>query len=400
LSFAFEQESFRMATRSIVERKVRSALTVLGIVIGIAAIVSLVSVGEGMRGMVVEQLEQFGANKIMVMAQMQTGFGPSAQGEPLDDGDLQDIKRVRGVDIALPMFYKSLPAEFKDEVGTLQVAGVASKDAQTFFSDIQAFDLAAGRYYRSGDRNVVVIGHFVANTFTDEVKLRDRLEIKGKTMEVIGILKEMGNQQDDSMVIMPLDTMRDITGEKDEITMILVKVDNADRVADIAEDIQELLDKAHGEKTFMVMSTQQITEQVGSIMNILSITLGGIAAISLLVAGIGIANTMLMSIMERTREIGIMKAIGATSANVMEIFLIESATIGVIGGVIGCLVGIGMSKVISAASVFIGFQITTAVTPELLALSLGFSVIVGVVSGIFPARNAAKLNPIEALRYE
>lgn len=128
--------------------------------------------------------------------------------------------------------------------------------------------------------------------------------------------------------------------------------------------------------------------------------MGSIAAIALVVAGIGIANTMLMSIMERTREIGIMKAVGATDMNVLEVFLIESALLGLIGGIVGCALGMGISNVLSRISVLEGMQMKTAITPELLSAGLGFSVIVGVVSGLWPAMRAAKLNPIDALRYE
>lgn len=390
-----------MAFDSIRGRKVRSGLTVLGIVIGIAAIISLVSVGEGMRLAITEMMKQFGANKIMILPQMQAGFGPPVIGEFLTEKDLNDVKRVRGVEIAIAIFFRSLPTEHRGETTTLSISGVDVKESDKFFSDVQTYELATGRFQRPGDKYAVVIGHSIAkDVFSNELNLRDKLKIKDATVEVIGIMKEMGNQQDDTMIIMPLETIRDMTGESDEITMIFVKVSDASKADRVASSIQSKLDDAHGEKTFMVMSTKQITEQVGSITNLVSIVLGGIAAIALVVAGIGIANTMFMSIMERTHEIGIMKAIGATNANVMEIFLLESAVIGIIGGIIGCVIGVGMSSLIGAASSFYGLQIRTAVTPQLLLIGLGFSIGVGVISGLWPARRAAKLNPIEALRYE
>jgi len=398
---ALEKEFLRMAFNSIKERKLRSSLTVLGIVIGIAAIVSLVSVGEGMRLTVTEVLEQFGPNKILILPQMQMGFGPSAIGEPLKEKDLNDIRRIRGVSIAVPILYRTMPVEYKGEMQTLSVSGVDTKESRLFFLDIQAFDLEKGRFFRAGDKQVAVIGHSVVyDIFAEDVKLRDKLKIKDVSVDVIGMLKEIGNRQDDTMVIIPLDTLREITGEKDEITMILAKVDDASKVDAIAEEIQSKLDNTHGEKTFMVMTTAQITERVGQVTSTISLVLGGIAAISLAVAGIGIANTMLMSVMERTREIGTMKAIGATNADVMKIFLIESALIGLFGGVIGCLVGVGMAKAIRAVSIYYGIRIQTAVTPQLLLFSFGFSVLVGIVFGLWPARRAAKLSPIEALRYE
>lgn len=391
-----------MAFSSIKERRLRSALTVLGIVIGIAAIISLVSIGEGMRRGITDMLEQFGANKIMVMPSMQMGFGPPVIGESLTEDDLDDIKRVRGVDIAVPILFRSLPVEFNGESEVLSITGVDTEDAEEFFSDIQAFQLEAGRFQRSGDRYGIVIGYLIAkNVFSDEVKLNDRLEIKETNFEVIGIMNEMGNQQDDTMIILPLDTLRDMIDEETEITMFFIKVKDANRIEYVVDSIQKNLDDEHGEDTFMVMSTMQLTEQIGSITSMISVFLGGIAGISLLVAGIGISNTMLMSIMERTREIGIMKAVGATNKEIMEIFLIESAAIGLIGGILGCVIGIGISRVIStASSYFFGMSINTAVTPELISIGLGFAVGVGVVSGLFPARRAAKLKPVEALRYE
>jgi len=394
-------EFFVMAVHNLSQRKLRSSLTVLGIVIGIAAIVSLVSIGEGMRLMVTEQLRGFGANKIMVLPSMQMGMGTSIGGLYLTERDLDDIKDTRGVDIATGMLVKTLSVDYKDEVAALTVTGIEPEDAEKFFADVQGFEIETGRWMDTDEKYSVVIGNIAAyNLFSEDVRLKDKLEIKDTTVKVVGIMKEIGNYQDDTMVVISLETLRNIVEEEEEITMILVKVKNVEEVEEVAEDIEEDLEKTYGEKMFTVMTAQQIVEQVGSIIGIISVFLGGVAAISLLVAGIGIANTMFMSIMERTREIGIMKAIGATNRTVLVMFLTESVLIGLIGGAIGCTIGIGMSKVIDRFSSFYGIQVKTAVTLELLFIGLIFSMVVGIISGFLPARKAAKLQPVEALRYE
>jgi putative ABC transport system permease protein len=197
-----------------------------------------------------------------------------------------------------------------------------------------------------------------------------------------------------------LDDVRDPVTENDQFTIIFARAINTNTIDDVASAIQKKMDDMHGEKAFLVFTPKQLTEQIGTITNTLSLVLGGIAGIALIVAGIGIANTMLMSVMERTREIGIMKAIGASTRNVLEIFLMEAVLIGIIGGVVGDILGIVFSDIIGVVLRNYGLAFTTVVTPELLILGLAFSVGLGVIFGLLPSRKASKMNPIEALRYE
>jgi len=195
--------------------------------------------------------------------------------------------------------------------------------------------------------------------------------------------------------------MRELVGGKDTLTLIYAQVSNTDNIDNIADKIKDKLEDKYGENTITTLTSEQMAEMTSSIFSILTFVVGGIASISLIVAGVGIANTMFISVMERTKEIGVMKAIGATNYNIMEIFLIESAMLGFIGGSIGCVIGYALSvlvNVFAAGMLPITFEAT--VTLEMIALGLGFSVVVGIVSGIWPARRAAKLQPVEALRYE
>jgi putative ABC transport system permease protein len=230
--------------------------------------------------------------------------------------------------------------------------------------------------------------------------VNDKFTIKDGKVQVIGILKETGQSTYDSIIIAPIEDVQETSAEKDQYIIIFARANDPNNIDTIAKNIQEKLDDSHGEKVFQVLTTKQLTERIGTVTNMLSFVLGGIAGIALIVAGIGIANTMYMSIMERTREIGIMKAIGATNKNIIEIFLMEAALIGFIGGIIGDALGVILSEVLGAILKSYGMSFSTKVTPELLALGLGFAVGVGVFFGFLPARKAAKMNPIEALRYE
>lgn len=397
------RESLKISFDSFKHRKISSALTILGIIIGIASIISLVSIGEGLRVSVSKQLESFGSDKIIVSPSSTGGFSPTGFfGEGLKESDIEKIENINGVKIAAGVLFKTLTVKYGKEVKTTYVIGVNAKEAEKIFLDIQAFELSEGRYFKEGESGVVDIGSAIAkDMFEKEVKMGDYIFIKDRKFKVIGIMKSSGSGQDDSQVYIPLTDLTDLVGGKDSISMIFVKVSDASKINDVSKNIEKKLDKEYGEKTYSATSSQQIADRVGSIFSILSFVLGGIASISLVVAGVGISNTMFTSVLERTREIGIMKAVGATNNNVMEIFLVESALLGFFGGVVGCIVGVILSQIISIFAVgMLPVEFKTVVTLQMILIGLSFSVIVGIISGLVPARKASKLQPVEALRYE
>lgn len=399
------KESLRISFDSFRHRKISSALTILGIIIGIAAIISLVSIGEGLKLSVLDQLESFGSDKLIISPSSGTssGFGVSTLlGENLVESDVRRIENINGVKTAAGILFKSLPIKFGKEVSSSYVIGIRVEDADKIFFEMQTYELDQGRYFRDGESGVIDIGSGIAkDMFDKEVEMGDSLYIKDKKFKVIGILKSMGNGQDDASIYMSMDDLRDLTGSGDSITMIFAKVSDSSGIEDIADDIEKKLNKEYGEGTYSAISSQQIMDSVGSIISVISFVLGGIASISLVVAGVGISNSMFTSVLERTKEIGIMKAVGATNYNILEIFLVESALLGFFGGIIGCVLGIVLSQLISIVAVgALPVEFKTVVSLEMIGLSLLFAVAVGIVSGLIPARKASMLQPVEALRYE
>ena len=394
------RESLELSISSLKHRKISSALTILGIVIGITAIVSLLSVGEGLQYSVSKQLEAVGSDKIIVTAG--TDFLASFSGEGLTEDDVKMVDSVNGIETAFGVLFKMLPVTYKKQSMIGQVIGLDSKDTDRVFNTLNVWTIDSGRYFDRGEKGLAMLGKVAAeDLFEKQVSIGDSITVDGEKFKVIGILKSTANRQRDSSIFIPLDQLRELTDSKDSISIIFAQVYDVDKVTEVAGNVQKKLDDKYGEGYYQATTSEQIAQNVSSIFSVISFVLGGIASIALVVAGVGIANTMFTSVMERTKEIGVMKAIGATNYNVMEIFIIESALLGLMGGVLGCVVGYALSLVINAVAVgAIPVAFHATVTYEMIALGIGFSVAIGVVSGLWPARRAAKLQPVDALRYE
>ncbi|MCK5476460.1 MAG: ABC transporter permease [Candidatus Aenigmarchaeota archaeon] len=396
---------------SIKQRKMRSWLTMIGIFIGIAAVVSLISLGDGMQSAINEQFEKMGSDKIMVMPGGAGGVGMMnmmTSAAKLTEDDLKIIKKQSGVDVAGGMIFKSVAVKYKDKTKYSFVNGIPTDDTQDIFKDMESYEMLKGRDLKEGNDKEVLIGYDIAYTdyFDKRPKLRDKIYIMDKPFTIIGVIDRIGNSQDDSSLYVTFDAASDLFGTKDEYGIILVKVKPNVKPADLAEILKKKLRRERrekeGEESFQVQTTEQLLNQVNSLLDVINAVLIAIASIALVVGGVGIMNTMYTSIVERTKDIGIMKAIGATDSQILSIFLFEAGIYGLVGGTIGVILGYMISKSAEYITVVVLQQELLSVTydPYLIGGALAFSTILGILSGIFPAKKAADMEPVDALRYE
>jgi len=392
------------AVMNLRHRSLRSWLTIIGIIIGVFAIVIMVSLAEGLDQYIRGQLSIFGNDVISIQpgslkAQVGGGlYGPQGQ---LTENDLEAVRRLPGVEKAGATLEGRVNVQYRDQLISLYTVGADSN----LFTDIYSYELGDGRWMRENERGVAVVGYDIANTVFDEkIPLGRRITIGNRSFTVIGITKKSGGglmAVADTVVYIPRQDGRDIlpsyVGNK-QLREIHLKVTEGTDPAIVEEEINNELLKLHkvkeDKKDFTVITAAYISEQIGNITGALSIFLGGIAAISLLVGSIGIANTMFMGILERTREIGVMKAVGATDRMIMTIFLLESGIIGLVGGVFGLVLSYMVSYIVTQ------FGVPSTIRPEVMAGALAFSFVVGIVAGYLPAKRAASLDAVEALRYE
>lgn len=396
----------RLAVKNIVHRKRRSWLTVIGILIGIAAVVSLVSIGQGLENSIIQEFQSIGSDKVFISPG--GGFSSQVSGTTsvLTGDDLAAVRRTRGVEEAAGIVYTSTQASFQGETAFLTLIGSPTNEQQDLVLDSWGFDFEKGRKLRSTDRYNLIVGSQVANSvYEDEVGIRNKLEINDQEFRVSGVLEATGDPGIDRAVIMPIDSAREITGREKGYGYILAELQQGFQPEEVRKRLERNLRQERnlekGEEDFTIQTPDDLVESFQNILGIVRAVVIGIASISLLVGGVGIMNTMYTSVTERTREIGIMKAVGATKKQIMAIFLLESGLIGLIGGFIGLTIGVGMAYIAAlAASQAVQLTIRPFLGPELLLGALMFSFLTGTISGLLPARRAANLEPAEALRYE
>jgi len=400
------KDFFNLAVENITHRKVRSWLTILGIVIGIAAVVALVSLGQGLQYTVDQQFVKIGSDKITIQAKGSTGFGGSTDNNKLVKKDLDTVRRTDGVSMAAERYVNVAKVEFNGKTKYVSIQGVPLDQTRLLMDESGLYDAEFGRTIKQGDTNKILIGPELAKdtTFGRQISINDKVTINGEKFQVVGIIKTGGNPGVSGGIFMPVDTARILFNDPDTISMITAKTDSGadiDKVvANIEKDLRRERNVKEGKEDFTVQSTKKFVESFLVIFNVITVLLVGLASISLLVGAIGIANTMYTAVLERNSEIGIMKSIGAKNSDILTIFLIESALIGLIGGILGVLIGAGIAKLAEIAiAEFLGPGFFQIFLPWWLLLgAAAFAVLIGTLSGILPARQASRMNPVDALR--
>jgi len=402
------KEYFNIAVRNIRTRSLRSFLTILGIVIGVFLIISLLSLSEGLKATINQQLQAMGGEMIMVMPGSDDDFFSAMMfgGANLQREDLEAIKKAQGVDKVLGFSYTGAIARYKEEAKQIAIAGYDPwKESLDILSIFQGWSLSSGRWPSKG--NEILIGSQVATEiFSKEVKAGSEITIKGRKFVVAGILNSLGSKQDDSMVYMDMNVYQDITGEKrGTAAYALVKLKSGVDENTVAENIEDALRETRkrrsgtDEADFSVITSEKMGQIAGNILGVIQMVIIAFASIAIIVGGIGITNSMFTSVRERTKEIGIMKAIGAKNSAILLIFLFEAGIVGLVGGIGGTLFGFLLAKGIEMyGQAHPIFYFSASVTPGLIIFGLVFSFIIGCVSGVLPARTAARLKPVDALR--
>lgn len=384
-------QSIKMALRSISGNKLRSALTMLGIIIGVSSVIVLVSIAQGSTQNVTSRINSLGTNLITINT-----FGSDIS---LTENKINKLEKLSGVKAVSPVISGRITVK-KDRTS----AQTSLTGTNPAYETVRNTQVSNGRFLTDLDieyrQKIAVLGATTAQTlFGTENPVGQYIQLDGHSFKVVGVLASKGTsmgQSGDDVVIVPLSTAERLI-KTTSINQVYLQGDNAQNLNLVMAEVENAMATMYPNKTdsYSVMNQQDLMDTMSSVTGTMTLMLGGIASISLLVGGIGIMNIMLVSVSERTKEIGIRKAIGAKRRDILWQFLIESVVLSAMGGIIGILFGLGLGKILESA-----FSMTISFSSSTVLFSFLFSLIVGVVFGVFPANKASKLNPIQALRYE
>lgn len=399
---------FSLSLQNLRRRKLRAWLTMIGIIIGIMAVVSLISLGNGLKTAVLGQFSSLSVDTLTV-TNAETGFGApgSTAIKKLTEHDVEVVESVAGIKIVIPRLLRIAQIKFNDAVIYNYIISMPEdKEKLDFIYTAFGIKVETGKFLQAGDTGKILLGSDYIDMEFDGKKLSvgSKLNIQGKDFEVLGFLKKSGTFQLNMAIMMLNDNIKSVLKIGDEWDFIAVRVQNKDNLDQVAVKIADKLrkdrDEKKGEESFSVQTPAKMLSSVNTILDIINIIVSGIAFISLIIGGIGIANTMYTSVLERTREIGTMKAVGAQNKDILWIFLIESGLLGLVGGLLGVILGMGFAFIVGyVGDIAFGQHILeVTISWTLLFGALAFSFVLGITAGVLPAIQASKLNPTEALR--
>lgn len=397
---------FKMALSILYHSKLRSWLTIIGIVIGIGAVVTIISLSNGLSANMESRLSDMDLTLITItpgytkasstMGPPHMDGGTTSSDAELTNKDIRALKLIDNIEYISGQISGSESVYYMGKSATMSINGVDPQVWQYMYT----YDLESGRLLDPTDKYVAVIGYNLANEmYDDPISLNRIITINGKSVRVVGIL---ASGEDDYTVFMPMDAAVELIegAEPDVYDSIVVKANDVDNVETVKGNVETKLMISRNvmnedDRDFSVSDMLSMAESFEEMLSSMSLFLGAIAAVSLVVGSVGIANTMFTSVLEKTKEIGTMKAIGATNFDIMMIFLFNSALVGFVGGVIGILLSVIVTSLLGPL-----LQISITVAPYLVILGVSIAVVIGVISGVVPAYNASRMRPVDALRYE
>jgi putative ABC transport system permease protein len=402
-------DMIKYALHNIMHRKLRSYLTVLSILIGIMAIFTIVSFGQGLTHYTEEIFQKMGTDKLIMQAK---GIGiPGLGPVKFSEEDVSFFRKIRGVSEVTGIMMEIVPVSFKDQKKPRYVyvmgSPVTGKE-QRLVDELYTLEIVKGRGLKKSDKLKAVLGYnyqFPEKVFKRKVTLGDKILINNVQVDVVGFYEEVGNPQDDSNIYLSFDGFKSILQRGDEYSFITSRTSPGESPEGVAERATEKFRKRfnqkEGQEDFFIQTFEEAISTYNTVLLVLNVILFLIALISVIVAGVNIANTMYTSVLERTKEIGIMKAIGSRNRDIMTIFIIESGTLGLIGGLIGIFIGFLIAKTGGTIAAQAGLAMLHPYFPWWLVVGcIVFAFMVGAGAGILPALQAARQKPVEALRYE